>query len=188
MKDPMPVLLGTAIVSLALLGTTCAESLPPGQVDFGKFVPPGGGGEFVEVNLGSSLLSLAATFVQEEEPGVAQLLNGLQLVRVNVIGVNGDNRAELEKRTQKLRQELENKGWDRVVAAQKQDQDVGIYVKTQGKEIVQGLVVTVMEGNHQAVFVNIVGNIKPEQLALLGERLHIEPLKKLGSATGKAEK
>ena len=39
---------------------------------------------------------------------------------------------------------------------------------------------TVMDGTKQAVFVNVVGNIKPEQLALIGDRLNIEPLKKLG--------
>jgi hypothetical protein len=40
-----------------------------------------------------------------------------------------------------------------------------------------------MEGNHQAVFVNIVGDIKPEQIAMIGERLHIDPLKKIAEET-----
>jgi hypothetical protein len=30
-----------------------------------------------------------------------------------------------------------------------------------------------------------VGDIKPEQLAMLGEKLHIDPLKKLGESIGK---
>jgi hypothetical protein len=40
-----------------------------------------------------------------------------------------------------------------------------------------------LDGKQQAIFVNIVGDIKPEQLALLGDRLHIEPLKKIGQMT-----
>ena len=187
MKSLMPLTVGIAILS-SVVGTGLrAESLPPGQVDFGKFSAPGSGREFVEVNLSSSLISLAARFVEKEEPEVARLLNSVQLVRVNVIGLDDENRAELEKRTQKIRKELEGKGWERIVTAQKQDQDVGVYLKTQGKDTVQGIVVLVTEGKRQAVFINIVGDIKPEQLALLGEKLLIDPLKNVGHAKDKAE-
>ena len=60
---------------------------------------------------------------------------------------------------------------------------MGIYLKTQNKDTVQGLVVTVVEANKQAVFINIVGDIKPEKLSLLGEKLHIDPLKNLSKVT-----
>src|SRR5437867_9795431 len=188
MKRYLPFAVGMSILSLVVSAGVCAESLPPGQVDFGKFSPPGSGGEFVEVNLSSSLISLAARLVEKEEPDVAHLLKDIQLVRVNVIGLNDENRGELEKRTQKIRKELDTKGWERIVTAQKDDQDVGVYLKTRNKDAVQGVVVLVMEGKKQAVFVNIVGDIKPEQLSLLGEKLHIDPLKKAGRAVEKAEK
>ena len=187
MKRLMPFAMGISICSLIVTTGLGAESLPPGQVDFGKFSTPGAGGEFVEVNLTSSLISLAAKFVEKEEPDVARLLGGLQLVRVTVIGLNDENRGDLEKRTQKIRKDLDSKGWERIVTAQKDDQDVGVYLKTHGKDSVQGVVVTVMEGKKQAVFVNVVGDIKPEQLSMLGEKLHIDPLKKAGRATEKPE-
>lgn len=187
MKPWMPFAVGMSVLSLVVSAGIAAESLPPGQVDFGKFSPPGSGGEFVEVNLTSSLISLAAKFVEKEEPDVARLLGGLQLVRVTVIGMNDENRGDLEKRAQKIRKELDSKGWERIVMAQKEDQDVGVYLKTKGKDTIQGVVVTVMEGKKQAVFVNVVGDIKPEQLSMLGEKLHIDPLKKAGHATEKPE-
>jgi len=187
MKRLIPLAVGLAVISTAATTGLCAESLPPGQVDFGKF-SPSSGGEFVEVNLSSSLISLAAKFVEKSEPEVARLLNSVHLVRVNVVGMDEDNRADLEKRAQKIRRELDSKGWERIVTAQKQGQDVGVYLKTQGKDTVQGIVVMVMEGKGEAVFVNIVGNIKPEQLALLGDKLHIDPLKKAGGALEKTEK
>jgi len=187
MKRLMPITAEISIFAMIACSGLCAETLPPGQIDFGKFSPPGAGGEFVEVNLSSSLISLGARFLEKEEPDVARLLNSVQLVRVNVIGLNDENRADIEKRTQKIRKELESKGWERIVTAQKDDQDVGVYLKTHGKETVQGVVVLVTEGQRQAVFINIVGDIKPEQLALLGDRLHIDPLKKIGHATEKAE-
>jgi len=178
---------GAVILASSLAWNVWAESPLPGQVDFGVFAPPGGGGEFVEVNLTSSLISMAARFVEKEEPEVAQLLNGVQLVHVNVVGLNDANRSELEKRSEKIRKELDGKGWERIVSVQQQEQNVGVYLKTLNKDTVQGLVVMVMDGNKQAVFVNIVGDIKPDKLAVLGERLHIDPLKKLGHATQKAE-
>jgi len=94
-------------------------------------MPPGQGGEFVEVNLSSSLINMASKFLEKQEPDVAQLLGGLKLVRVTVIGLNEENREDLEKRSQKIAKDLDAKGWERIVTAQKDAQDVAIYLKTQ---------------------------------------------------------
>jgi hypothetical protein len=177
MKQWMPLTLGTAMLWGA---TLAADTLPPGQVDFGSFSPPGGGGEFVEVNVSSAVIGLAAKFVEKEEPDIARLLNGLKLVHVNVIGMDEENRLDLGARIAKLRKELEGKGWEKVVVAQQRDQNVGVYLKTRDKDTVQGLVVLAVDGNKAAVFVNVVGDIRPEQLSTLGERLHIDPLKNIG--------
>jgi hypothetical protein len=179
MKYFMPCALGTAILPLAVAFNVCGEALPPGQVDFGTF-SASSGGEFVEVNVTSSLISLATKFIEKEQPDVAQVLRGLQLVHVNVIGVNEGNRSELETRVQGIRKDLEAKGWERIVKVQEKAQEVGVYLKTQNKDTVQGLVVVVIDGGKEAVFVNVVGDIKPEQLAMLGEKFHIDPLKKIG--------
>jgi len=179
MKYFMPCVLGTAVLPLALAANVYAEALPPGQVDFGTF-SSGSSGELVEVNVTSSLISLATKFIEKDQPDVAQVLKGLQLVHVNVIGMNDGNRSELESRVQGIRKELESKGWERIVKVQEKAQDVGVYLKTQNKDTVQGVVVVVIDGGKEAVFVNVVGDIKPEQLAMLGEKLHIDPLKKIG--------
>ena len=178
---------GAVMLASGLVLNAHAQNLPPGQVDFGTFIPPSGGGQFVEVNVSSSLISMAARFLEKQEPDVAQVLNGVQLVHVNVIGLNDNNRGELEKRSEKIRKELDSKGWERVVTVQQDNQKVGVYLKTLNKDTVQGLVVMVMDGKENAVFINVVGDIKPEKLAMLGERLHIDPLKKLGRVAEKAE-
>jgi hypothetical protein len=74
---------------------------------------------------------------------------------------------------------LEGQGWTRVVTVQEggKDQDVGVYVKMNTDDTIDGVVVTVIDaGEKQAVLVNVVGNIKPEQIAALGRQLHIDPL------------
>ena len=188
MKHSALVLLSSAFLAFGPVINGKSENVPPGQIEFGKFMPPSDGAEFVEVNLTSSLISLASQFVEKEDAEIGKLLKSLQLVHVAAMGLNDENRADLKKRAQKIREELEAKGWERIVTAQKEEQSVGVYLKSRNKDTVEGIVVLATEGNRKAIFVNIVGDIKPEQIARLGDKLHIDPLKKIGDATEKAEK
>jgi len=182
------IALGTAALYVAANQPVHAEDMLPGQVDFGTFTAPQDGGEFVEVNVPSNLISLGAAFLEKQDAEAAKLLHGLKLVQVHVIGMDDSNRADILKRVQKVRKELSGKGWERIVTAQQKDQDVGIYLKLTDKEGIQGLAAVVVDGKEHAVFVNIVGEIKPEQVAMLGEKLHIDPLEKIGRAAEKPEK
>jgi Domain of unknown function (DUF4252) len=159
---------------------------PPGQVDFGKFTPPADGGQFVEIQINSNLLSLAAQVVEKQQPEAAKLLRSVQLVHVNVVGLTDENRAELTKRVRQIRHDLDARGWDHNVVVQGKDgQDVGIYTKTRGGEALAGLAITVIDAKDQVVLINIVGDIRPEQVAALGEKLDIEPLKDVGAVLKK---
>lgn len=159
----------------------------PGEVDFGKLGEPDKGGKYIEVNVGRHLISLAARLIEKPQPEAAKLLRSVQLVRVNVVGLGEDNRADTEKRVRNIRSELEKLSWERVVTVQEENgEDVGIYVKARGDEALEGIVITVLDGRKkEAVCVNIVGDIKPEQIAALGEALNIDPLKKLGGSVKK---
>jgi len=185
MKHVIRDTLALGVLSAFASVGVCADNPPPGYVDFGKFSPPASGSEFVEVHIKSNLISMVARLVEKSEPDVAELIRGLQLIRVNVIGLDDGNRAEIEKRIKKIRSELDANGWERVVTAQKKDEDVGVYLKLRGSDAVEGLVITVIEGNREAVLINIVGDIKPDKIAVIGERMNIEPLKKAGEALKK---
>ncbi len=167
--------------TVALLAASTIASVTAanqaGYVDFGKLTPPPGG-EFVEVNVNSNLIAMV-TSLAKDEPEVFDVLKGLKSIRVNVLGVNQGNREELQKRIQSVRSQLDDGKWERVVTVVNAKDDVCIYMKTRGPEAVEGLVVTVLEGKGHAVFVNVVGDIRPEQLTMLGERFNIEPLKHL---------
>jgi hypothetical protein len=171
--------------ALALLTAGCcltARAESPGVVDFGKFTPPGNGSEFVEVQVRSNLLNFAATLVEKDEPDAAKLLRSVQLIRVNVVGLTDGNREEMQKRVQKIRQELEGSGWERSVNVQGKDgEDVGVYIQMQGGTALAGVAVTVVDPQN-VVLVNVVGDIRPEQIAALGEKLNIKPLKEIGNA------
>ena len=180
MKNLLRLPFALALVTASLNLTAHAES--PGLVDFGKFTPPGKGSEFVEVQIRSNLLNFAAQLVEKEQPEAAKLLRNVQLVRVNVVGLTEENREEMQQRVQKIRQELEGRGWERNVNLQgKAGEDVGIYTQTRSGDALAGVAVTVIEQKN-VVLVNVVGDIRPEQIAALGESLNIKPLKEIGSA------
>ncbi len=151
-----------------------------GYVDFGKLTAPASGGEFVEVRISSNLIGMAARLVEKSEPEIGEVIRGLKLIRVNVIGLTDENRTQVQERVKAIRGQLDGQKWERVVIAQEKDSDVGVYMKMQGEEAVEGIVVTVLDGNKEAVLVNIVGNIRPDKIALIGERFNLEPLKEIG--------
>lgn len=155
-----------------------------GYVDFGKLVPSKDG-EFVEVQVSSNLLSLAAQFVEKQEPDAAKLLRSVQLVRVNVVGITDENRDALTKQVKNTGQQLEGKGWDcNVKVRGKNGEDVGVYTQTRGGQALAGVAITVQDDQH-VVLANVVGDIKPEQVAALGESLKIKSLQEAGEALKK---
>jgi ATP sulfurylase len=178
------------IVAVALLGAAAglyafAQS-SPGEVDMARVVEPAKAAQYVDVNVGRTLISLAARFVEKQQPETAELLRSVHLVRVNVVGVTDENREELQKRIGELRSQLDKQGWQRIVAVQeKNGEDVGVYLKTRGNDAVEGLFVSVLDGKKEAVLVNIVGDIRPEQVMALGEALGIDAVKQAGAAVKK---
>ena len=167
-----------ALAAATTIGSVYAGDAQPGYVDFGKLSPTEGA-EFVEVNVNSNLIAMVTNFARKQEPEIAEALGGLKSIRVNVLGVNDANRESIEKRMKSVRAQLDGSGWERLVTVIKDNDDVGVFMKMRGAEVVEGVVVTVLKGKDQAVFVNIVGDIRPDKLATVGERFNIEPLKHL---------
>ncbi|HEY0966429.1 MAG TPA: DUF4252 domain-containing protein [Opitutaceae bacterium] len=166
-----------AALVLATAGLLSASAAEPGFVDFGSFTPSAGG-EFVEVNLQEGLIKFAARIAAKEEPAAAEVLRGLKRVRVNVIELDDTNRKSTTERVEKIRTELASQGWEQIVTVKgRSDENVVVFMKTSGEDVIEGIVVTVIEDDRKAVLVNVVGQIKADQLAELGERLDIEPLK-----------
>jgi hypothetical protein len=163
-----------------------AKDQGPGYVDFGQFAPSGEG-KYVEVDLPEGLIKFAAKFASKDEPQAAEVLGNLKHVRVNVVELGDGNREEILGHVQALRNELTSQGWSQLVTVREQPKgdDVQVLAKMRGEEAIEGLVITVISGCHEVVLVNVVGDIKPEQIATLAERFDIEPLKHIKVAAVK---
>lgn len=179
MKKSLSSLSFAAVLGAAAV-VTSVSAADPGAYDFGAFDAPSGGRQFVEVDVPRNLIALASHFVGSDEPEIAALLAGLQRIRVHVIGVEESNRAELSARITKSRDDLVQLGWQRVVSVREDKQSVDVFLKAATGEDIDGIVVTVLNDDEQAVFVNIVGNIKPEQIITIGQRFGIDPLEEIG--------
>lgn len=173
-------------LSFAAAGVSVAAAADSALVDFGKLARSVNG-EFVEVTLGVPLLRFAAKCAERQEPIVADLLRGLNHVKVNVIGLDDTNRSAMGERVKSIRKDLNSQGWAPIVTAQNQkDQDVVIFARLSNDETIEGLVITVVEGDRKAVLVNIAGKIKAEQLSMLAEHLQIPGLKMAAQAAAPA--
>jgi hypothetical protein len=170
-----------AAASLLLCAPLRADNAPPGLVDFGKFTKPTNG-ELVEINLGGDMIAMALQLAGKGQPDLAEAFSGLHSIRVNVVGLDEENREEVIARMKSVRSALDAGGWQPIVKVQERKDDVGIYIKTRGKEAVEGVVVTVLDGRKEAVFINVAGVIKMDKLAALGEKLNIGALKKAAEA------
>jgi hypothetical protein len=180
MKHPLrSALLATACAAGLALTATFATAAEPGYVDFGPALAGASSTKCVEVNLPEPLLAFAATVAKGHDADAAALIKDLKQVRVNVLGMDDKNRADITARMQKIRSDLAAQGWLRAVTVQDNGDDVAVLVKLGGNSTVEGLAVTVLSKSNDAVFVNIVGNIDPARIAAIGERYGIDHLKKI---------
>lgn len=181
------VVVAALLGGLAILPLRAADA---GIVDFGQLVPAPNH-EFVEINLKPGLLKFASKIVARDEPETAELLNNVRHIRVNVVGLDQSNREATVKRIEEIRAGLEKAGWEKIVTVKSakghESDDVAIFMKALTEDAIDGVVVTVIGQDGQAVLVNIAGHIRPEQITKIADRFNIEPLRQL-KLPPKAEK
>ena len=159
----------------------------PGYIDFDPADIFGDAEAKVEVNLKQPMLNLVSKFAKEEDPELVELLGKLALVRVQVYEADAELIKKFETESSKAVKELDNKGWERIVKVRDGYERVIVYLKPSSDyEYIQGIVVIAVEFD-EAVFVNIVGDIHPEDIDDLGEYLGIEELDSIRYETKKGK-
>ena len=132
--------------------------------------------ETVELNLDGNLLRMAMGFLsdkKQEEADVKRLIGGIKGIYVRSLKFDKPgmySTADIEK----IRGLLKGPQWSKMVNVEsnkKNGDNVGVYVKTDGNQMM-GLVVLAFEPEELTV-VNIVGVIDPAQVRSLGGTLGI---------------
>ena len=172
-----------------VIGPTSAWASPPlkeqpGYIEFtslGLFDDPEPEAN-VEIYLKEPLLDLVAAATRSEDEELANMLAGLNLIRVQVYE---DLDMSYEHIAARL-SALSLLDWEQVVQVREPDQRVQFYVRTEDETIV-GLLVLV--GNtDEFVCINIVGSLDLAQVGRIGRKFDIAPLDSIdfGAASPKA--
>jgi len=148
----------------------------PGYIDFGDLIKFEKSTGVTEVILDEDLLSILAEISTEEDPNVMEILNGLKLVKANVFEVSEQNQAELEAKVNSIDSKLMSSDWKRIVRTRSDNEIANVYIKRNNNKEIVGLVVTTLEKNDEAAFVNIVGKIDLATIGRLGKQFSIPHL------------
>lgn len=173
------------ILMFALVSAVAAEKKKsdedyinhPGYVDFNLIEIFGDAEAKVEVSLKQPMLKLVSEFTKNEDPELFGMMNKLAIVRVYVFEADNKFTDKFDAESSKTIKMLTNKGWERVVRVRDDDEHVYVYLKPSTQyDFIEGIVVLAVENGEEAVFVNIAGEIRPEDIGKLGHHFGIDDL------------
>jgi hypothetical protein len=168
------LLLGTLM--LGMVGRVQAQDKledDPGYVDLRGVEDWFDTGARLEVNVKGALLNLVAEASRYEDPELAELLLKLKAIQVRGYPLERVQLEAVEQHAERMAERLEGGGWDTVVRVRDYDERVDMYVKVVEGAIAGMVVMVVSPAEEESVFVNIVGEIDPEQIGRIGRKFDI---------------
>ncbi len=167
----------------------------PGFVDFGKLGADSQLGKegklTIRVSLYGAMLRMVAEFSQSQEPDFADVVSKLQGIFASIYKVPVADQEQVFRLARETAGRLAARGWQTVVEIHTDQGETSyIQVRTDGERIF-GLAVMFFEPDDgTAGFINVVGDVSPEEIGRLGRTFKIPALEHLdtGETAGKKEK
>jgi hypothetical protein len=114
----------------------------------------------MNISIGPALLHFAARYI-DDEPETRDLLRSLDGVRIRIYEIDGDA-SRVAQRIFSMSEHLQEDGWEPVLLEREQDEEVHMLLRMNNDHI-SGMIVLVSDGESEAVIVNLMGEIRPEQ-------------------------
>lgn len=127
----------------------------------------------MEVNVEGALMRLVEAASRQEDPELADLLARLDGVFVLGYELAPHSRQDFDELATGMGDDLRADGWTLLVRFSDAVENTHMFVRMDGDSVAGMVVMSVEEGSDQAVFVNIVGEIDPEQIGRIGQKFRI---------------
>ncbi len=130
----------------------------------------------VMVNLNKTMLGFISK-INMSDPEASELISKLKAVRVQIYNMTDNDQPALDL-IARVSEDIQTKDWLPIVTVNEKDEKVRVFTKITN-DIMDGLVVMVInnsepQGEREAVFINIVGEIDPAQINKVTESLNID--------------
>jgi len=114
------------------------------------------------LSIGPSLLRFVANHAEDDQ-ATRELLRGLDGVRIRIYEIDGDA-ARVAARMEDMSRKLQAGGWQQVMQLRSEDERAHMLIKLVDQRIC-GMTVLVSDGDSEAVVINLMGELRPEQFA-----------------------
>lgn len=160
LRPGVPRILVTSVLTLML--TACGLTAPRSSDGFADLASLGvkDVDRVVTLSIGPALLRFAARHI-DDDPELRTLLSSLEGVRIRIYEINGDaNRVAARINTMSGR--LQDDGWEPVLSMRQGSEATYMLLRVVDKQVC-GMTVLVSDGDSEAVVINLMGDIQPEQ-------------------------
>jgi hypothetical protein len=123
------------------------------------------------LSIGPALLRFAANHV-EDDPETQELLRGLDGVRIRIYEIDGEA-ARVASRMDQMSRKLQAGGWEAVMLVRSENEQAHMLLKVVDQRIC-GMTVLVSDGESEAVVINLMGDLEPQQFAGIMTALDVD--------------
>ena len=164
----------------------------PGFLSFEQFGLTGEDDNLkVEVNLQDAVLAFFTEALRPSEPELAEALSKILSIRFQLFELTEEQEARAGNQARTLANQLEARGWQRVVRIQENDTQSYLHLKMDGNSILGLAVVFLKQGDDPGStnfgLINLAGEVDPAQLGRIGQRFNIDVLEQAEENLGGAK-
>ena len=151
-----------AVAGLLILLSACGLTAPRSSEGYANLESLGmrDTDSVMTLSLGPTVLRLAASHIGDE-PEVRELLKSLDGVRIRIYEIEGDA-GRVATRMDSMSANLQSEGWEPVVLIREENESTHMLLRVVDEQIC-GMTVLVSDGDTEAVVINLMGKIKPQQ-------------------------
>lgn len=153
-----------SMAALALLLTACGLTAPRSNAGYADLESLGmlDTDRVMSLSIGPALLRFAASHI-DDDPETKALLSSLDGIRIRIYEIDGDA-GRVARRMDGMSGHLQEDGWEPVLLVREEDEQTHMLLRMVDGQI-RGMTVLVSDGEAEAVVINLMGTIQPEQFS-----------------------